>query len=165
MIFDGRDPLQLETALTLHPLFQPAFVYWQSLCKPGLPNRRDIDPVDIPELLANIMLLDVVDGGTDFRYRLAGTAVEHNFGASIRGLSLSDIVQTFPSIKPVLDVKRHCVATASPYACDAAVFTHFGTKKQVYCFAMPLSEDGQSVTQIFAIGILERAAEPIDADP
>ena len=162
MIFDGRDPLQLETALTLHPLFGPAFNYWQSLCKQGLPNRRDIDPVDIPDLLANIMLLDVVDGGADFRYRLGGTAVEHNFGASIKGLSLCDIVQTFPSIRPVLDVKRHCVATASPYACDAAVFTHFGTEKQVYCFAMPLSEDGLNVTQIFAIGILERAG-PMDA--
>ena len=40
MIFDGRDPLQLETALTLHPLFGPAFNYWQSLCKQGLPLTK-----------------------------------------------------------------------------------------------------------------------------
>jgi hypothetical protein len=160
MIFDCRNPQQLETALALHPLFQPAFQYWRSLRDQGLPNRHDIDPIEIPELLANVMLLDAVEGGADFRYRLAGTAVEHNFGASIKGVSLSAIVQTFPTIQPILDVKRHCVATGSPHACDAAVFTHFGTKKQLYCFAMPLSDDGHNVTQIFAIGILERAAEP-----
>lgn len=161
MIFDCRDPQQLDSALALHPFFQPALQYWQSLTGQGLPTRRDIDPVDIPDLLANVMLLDVLNDGADFRYRLAGTAVEHNFGASIKGLVLSEIVQIFPTIQPILDVKRRCVATRSPYACDAAVFTHFGTQKQVYCCAMPLSDDGRHPTQIFAIGILERATEPV----
>jgi hypothetical protein len=159
MIYDCRKPDQLRAALALHPLFAPALHYWQSLRPQGLPRRSDIDPTAIPELLANIMMLDVLDEGRDFRYRLAGTAVEHNFGASIKGFILSEIVQAFPSIQPILEVKRRCVATASPYACDANVFTHFGTKKQVYCFAMPLADDGQKVSQIFAIGILERVTE------
>jgi hypothetical protein len=161
MIFDCRDPHQLSLALHLHALFRPGLEYWRSLASQGLPNRHDIDPVDIPDLLPNIMLLDVLPGGSDFRYRLAGTAVEHNFGKSIKGLILSEIVQTFPSIKPILEVKRQCVATASPYACDAAVFTHFGTRKHVYCCAMPLSDDGRHVTQIFTIGILERLTEAV----
>ena len=156
MIFDCRDPQQLSSALRLHPLFEPGLQYWQSLASQALPNRHAIDPVQIPDLLSNVMLLDVLEGGSDFRYRLAGTAVEHNFGAPIKGLVLSEIVETLPSIKPILDVKRQCVATASPYACDAAVFTHFGTLKHVYCLAMPLSDDGRHVTQIFTIGILER---------
>ncbi len=159
MIYDCREPLQFRSAIALHPLFLPAHRYWQSLAPYGLPMRSAIDPVAIPELLSNIMLLDVLEGGMDFRYRLAGTTVEHNFGASVKGLILSDIVQAFPSIMPILEVKRRCVAMASPYACDAAMFTHFGTKKQVYCFAMPLSDDGRQVTQIFAIGILERVTE------
>ncbi|HVJ41102.1 MAG TPA: PAS domain-containing protein [Dongiaceae bacterium] len=161
MIYDCRDPQQLASALALNNLFAPALRYWKSLGGNRLPSRRDIDPVDIPELLQNVMLLDVLDGGADFRYRLAGTAIERNFGAPIKGLSLAAIVKAFPSIAPVLDVKKHCVATASPHACDAAVFTHFGTRKQVYCFAMPLSEDGTHVSQIFAIGILERVTEPV----
>lgn len=160
MIYDCRDPQQLASALSLHELFAPALSYWQAIKDDRLPSRLDIDPVDIPDLLPNVMLLDVLDGGRDFRYRLAGTAVERNFGAPIKGLSLASIVEAFPSIKPVLEVKRGCVATASPYACDAAMFTHFGTKKQVYCFAMPLSDDGVTVSQIFTIGILERINEP-----
>lgn len=156
MIFDGRDTQQLKQAMALHGLFQPALTYWQSLGGDRLPSRQGLDPLDIPELLPNIMLLDVLDQGRDFRYRLAGTAIEHNFGASIKGVLLSTIVDEFPSTRPIFEVKQHCTATASPYACDAAIFTHFGTKKQLYCFAMPLSDDGKTVTQIFAIGILER---------
>lgn len=159
MIYDCRQSDQLQSALALHPLFAPAYRYWRSLAHQGLPQRRAIDPTAIPELLPNIMMLDVLDDGGDFRYRLAGTAVEHNFGASIKGFILSEIVRAFPSVEPILEVKRRCVATASPYACDANVFTHFGTKKQVYCFAMPLAEDGQKVSQIFAIGILEPVTE------
>jgi hypothetical protein len=161
MVYDCREPQQFQAATDLHPLFLPAHRYWQSLAQDRLPGRKDLDPVAIPELLPNIMLLDVLEGGRDFRYRLAGTEVEHNFGTSIKGLLLGDIVQAFPSIMPILEVKRRCVATASPYACDAAVFTHFGTKKQVYCFAMPLADDGRTVSQIFAIGILERVAESV----
>lgn len=156
MIFDCRDTQQLKQAMSLHDLFQPALTYWQSLGGTQLPRRQRLDPLDIPALLPNIMLLDVLDQGRDFRYRLAGTAIEHNFGASIKGRLLSTIVDEFPSTRPILETKQHCVATASPYACDAAIFTHFGTKKQLYCFAMPLSDDGIAVTQIFAIGILER---------
>ncbi|HVJ32338.1 MAG TPA: PAS domain-containing protein [Terriglobia bacterium] len=161
MIYDCRDPQQLAKALALNSLFAPALQYWKSLHGDHLPSRRNIDPLEIPDLLQNVMLLDVMEDGADFRYRLAGTAIERNFGAPIKGLSLVEIAAAFPSIQPVLDVKKHCVATASPYACDAAVFTHFGTRKQVYCFAMPLSDDGVHVSQIFAIGILERITEPV----
>jgi hypothetical protein len=160
MIYDCRDPQQMVSALALNELFPPALHYWQAIKTDRLPSRHEIDPIDIPDLLPNIMLLDVLESGRDFRYRLAGTAIERNFGASIKDLTLGAIVQSFPSVKPILDVKINCVQTASPYACDAAVFTHFGTKKQVYCIAMPLSDDGVTVSQIFAIGILERITMP-----
>jgi hypothetical protein len=160
MIYDCRDPQQMASALALNELFPPALHYWQAIKGDRLPSRHDIDPIDIPDLLANIMLLDVLESGKDFRYRLAGTEIERNFGAPIKGLTLGGLVQSFPSIKPILDVKIRCVETISAYACDAAMFTHFGTKKQVYCIAMPLSDDGSKVTQIFSIGILERITEP-----
>jgi hypothetical protein len=163
MIYDCREPQQFQATMGLHPLFLPAYRYWRGLAPDGLPSRASIDPIEIPDLLANVMLLDVLEGGQSFRYRLAGTAIEHNFGASIKGLLLNDIVVSFPSIMPVLEVKRRCVVTASAHACDAAVFTHFGTRKQIYCSAMPLSDDGHTINQIFAIGILERVADPAGA--
>jgi hypothetical protein len=51
--------------------------YWRS--KAGadgaVPRRRDIDPIDLPDLLPNLMLLDVERDPLRFRYRLVGTRV------------------------------------------------------------------------------------------
>lgn len=155
MIYDFRDPQQRRDGFALNRLFPIAYNYWSRLAADRLPKRSEIDPIAIQEALSNIMLLDVLEGGRDFRYRLAGGAVERNFGSSVKGVLLSDIVKAFPSIEPIIEVKRRCAATASPYACDEVIFTHFGTSKRVYCSAMPLSEDGVTVSHLFVIGILE----------
>ncbi len=39
------------------------------------PRRSDIDPIDIPRLLANLWLIDWEASSGRFRYRLVGTAV------------------------------------------------------------------------------------------
>eukprot|EP00657_Telonema_sp_P-1_P008436 TRINITY_DN29609_c0_g1_i2.p1 TRINITY_DN29609_c0_g1~~TRINITY_DN29609_c0_g1_i2.p1 ORF type:complete len:124 (-),score=32.38 TRINITY_DN29609_c0_g1_i2:20-391(-) len=50
--------------------------YWQSKCVAGaLPSRQDIDPAEIRRLLAHIALIDVIQDGGGFRYRLVGTRV------------------------------------------------------------------------------------------
>ncbi|MDY0881429.1 PAS domain-containing protein [Dongia soli] len=159
MIYDFRDPGEQELALALNPLFPLAYDYWLRLSESRLPRREEIDPIAVASILSNVMLLDVLEGGQDFRYRLAGSTVEANFGGSLKGVVLSDILKEFPSFEPIIDVKRRCAATASPYTCDKAVFTHFGTLKRVNCFAMPLSDDSQGVSHLFAIGILEPASQ------
>jgi hypothetical protein len=161
MIYDFRDPLRRREGLALNPLFPIAYEYWSRLAAARLPRRGEIDPVAIQEVLSNVMMLDVLDGGRDFRYRLAGSTVERNFGSSVKGVLLSDILKAFPSFEPIIEVKRHCAATASPYACDEVIFTHFGTLKRVYCFAMPLSDDGVAVSHLFAIGILEPVEQAV----
>lgn len=68
------------------------FGYWQGLCREGkIPSRRDIDPVEIPDLLPNIFLLDVVGDADDFVFRLAGTLVEDAFSMPLRGRSIAEI--------------------------------------------------------------------------
>jgi hypothetical protein len=52
--------------------------YWSVRCKAGgVPTRADIDPLDFPDLLANIMLIErVMEAGADrYRFRLAGTDI------------------------------------------------------------------------------------------
>ncbi len=51
--------------------------YWQRKgAGKGLPGRADIDPVDIPHLLANVFLIDVVGGSPQrFHFRLVGTRI------------------------------------------------------------------------------------------
>lgn len=71
---------------------QRLFAYWQTLGGEGrIPSRRDIDPVDIPDLLPNIFLLDVVGDAEDFVFRLAGSLVEDAFSMPLRGKSIAEI--------------------------------------------------------------------------
>src|SRR5690242_1355091 len=62
---------------TAGPEIVALYDYWRSKA-PGeglLPGRRHIDPVDIPRLLPNVWLLDVVDDPRRFRVRLVGGAL------------------------------------------------------------------------------------------
>jgi hypothetical protein len=51
--------------------------YWGAKAgAPGaVPQRRDIDPTELPDLLPNLMLVDVEYNPLRFRYRLVGTRV------------------------------------------------------------------------------------------
>jgi len=65
--------------------------YWLSkVSQTDIPRRADIDPLDIPRLLPNILLWDVADYG-DYECRLAGSEVDLSMGVSLKGGRLGDI--------------------------------------------------------------------------
>ena len=51
------------------------------------PDKGDIDPVDIPELIPDLVLYDAPDIGGTFRYRLAGERATRLLGREVRGLT------------------------------------------------------------------------------
>ncbi len=66
-----------------------AFAYWRSKAPEGrLPGRPDIDPLEMPDLLSWLTLVDVVWEGERLRLRcrLIGTQVVARFGRDITGL-------------------------------------------------------------------------------
>ncbi len=86
----------------------------------GLPTiddvpRRDafspalLDPRDLPY----IVLLDVLDGGEDFRFRLAGTEVVHAVGFEFTGVRLSEKRDEL-DVPELIDSYRTCVASRRP---------------------------------------------------
>jgi hypothetical protein len=64
-----------------HDLLREFHAYWLARCGgKRVPARADIDPVEIHRFLPNIFMMDVIDGGTRFRYRLIGTALGRGLG-------------------------------------------------------------------------------------
>lgn len=59
--------------------------YWQQKHRDGRPpSRKDLDPlIEIPSLVANLVLLDPADGS--YRYRLVGTEVVKRTGIEMTG--------------------------------------------------------------------------------
>lgn len=76
------------------PLPRALYEYWAARCRDGrLPSREDVDPIEIPDLLPSLFLVDVVREGGDlrFRYRLVGTRNVERFGVDNTGRWLDEL--------------------------------------------------------------------------
>lgn len=71
-------------------------VYWRGLFQGDvLPRATAIDPADMRFILGHVMLVDVVDGGADFAYRLYGSKIAASVGRDITGRRVSSLAADF----------------------------------------------------------------------
>jgi hypothetical protein len=72
-----------------HPDLRRLHGYW--LARRGdrpLPRRADIDPLDLPWLLGDLLLIDVLREPLNFRFRVFGTAIVQMAGFDVTGKTL-----------------------------------------------------------------------------
>jgi hypothetical protein len=50
-----------------------------------MPARADFDALDLKDWLGNLMLIEVLSGATEFRYRLYGSALAAYYGEDLTG--------------------------------------------------------------------------------
>ena len=141
--------------------------YWRSRCRGGAnPSRQDIDPLDIPDLLPNVFLLDVVGDAEDFVFRLAGTLVEDAFSMPLRGKSIAEIQKAAGTPIPVaqhVEVARG----GGPRYREGIVLVAGREHWKTHRLLLPLSSDGETIDvlmggAVFLLGdrIAEFPAEP-----
>lgn len=125
------------------------------------PRRADIDPLDIPELLPAVVLLDVVGAPPRFRRRLIGSAVVEGEGGDATGRWLDEGL-TPPLAAAV--VRQHREAVEAPEGCCyTAEFTGpDGRRHRWQRLLLPLSCDGRHVDMLFG-GF--RYPRPRDGEP
>jgi hypothetical protein len=71
--------------------------YW--MAKRGdrtVPLRQDIDPIALKDHLPSLFMLDVLDEGRDFRYRLVGTMIAAMSGRDVTGAKLRTLYEAYP---------------------------------------------------------------------
>jgi len=124
------------------------YEYWLKKCSGGaLPARRDIDPVDVYDCLSMLMILDVVDGGRDFRIRLAGSEVEDAHDRPLKGVMVSDMGQG-AEMKALLERFQSVVRTREPDFRSASLAMVGRAFIEFDRVALPLAEDGETVTHL-----------------
>lgn len=75
--------------------------YWQRLRPGELPSRSDIDPMGMnPAFLPHVFLVDVLDGGQRFRWRLIGAYIVRHAGTDDTGLDLD--ISVTPHMRPII---------------------------------------------------------------
>ncbi len=81
-------------ALGGHKLIDDLRHYWREMCVGDrLPSRQNIDPVDIPNLLPTLYLIDVASetSPSRFRFRLLGNVITERFQRNSTGKWLDEI--------------------------------------------------------------------------
>ncbi|MGH6914064.1 MAG: PAS domain-containing protein, partial [Geminicoccales bacterium] len=143
------------------PALRRLYDYW-NLLREGrpMPARRDVDPVEIPDLLPNIVLLDVVGGQPRrFRLRLMGTAITDRLGENT-GRYLDDI-GLGTAYGEIAANYGKCVRTREPAFSESDYLTEARKYVRVWRLALPLSDNGQDVN-IVLVGLFFR--ESLDAE-
>ncbi len=123
--------------------------YWEDRRRDrGLPSRADIDPLDIPDLLPQVFLVDVARAPLDFRYRLVGTQIVRHSAADYTGKSLNELPEQCPPSR-IWSLFQRVVEERRPFSAEIP-YVHI-PGKSVEMQAMPLSDDGTTVNMIFGM--------------
>jgi hypothetical protein len=130
--------------------------YWLSKCRPGrLPARADIDPVEIPDLLPWIMLIDPVAGpdGTRFRMRLIGTGLVARAGRDATG-NFYDELFSKRDVARFAAIYNEVIRSGRPhhFHSDVDINRLEGREHIRYeRLLCPLASDGKTVDMLVAI--------------
>lgn len=144
------------------PLIRNVYAVWRE--KRGsrrFPAKAAITPRDIKDSLRFTSLMQVVDGGRDFAYRLRGDklnqSIHHAYGEKLLGKTASEFVD----LGDLYDLAhRPVVESGIPRLIDA--FRHLGGYG-VRCSEMlylPLGDDDRLVDHIMAISVAVPRIEP-----
>ncbi|WP_339831023.1 PAS domain-containing protein [uncultured Parvibaculum sp.] len=130
--------------------------YWQS--KRGerpMPDRADIRPSDFARMLPSLAIIEVIDGGRDFRFRLFGSELANWMGCDRTDQYFSEMLPApGADITPAqvqqrwTDVARAGLAAAGPLFWKAPVLSAQAVLT-MHAVVMPLTAGGCEIAQLF----------------
>ncbi|MDF1719698.1 MAG: PAS domain-containing protein [Minwuia sp.] len=125
--------------------------YWQGLGgTKGIPSRSAVNPMDVPRLLKNIGLIDVVTdiaGLTRFRYRLIGTRINHIYGSDFTNRWVHES-KTGAHGEFVAQLYLDAVTRAVPVFSRTMITYGDQRELQTDRLVLPLSGDGKTVDML-----------------
>ena len=142
------------------PQTKAALAYWNATRGDRtMPSPADIDPVEIPRLLACLTLIEVLDEiPPDFLFRIQGETARMVLGQNRMGKRLSALkdmlgpayAQSYAHYSSILNEKRPRLVVSSLQALSRKLY-------RTEAAYLPLSRDGETVHRILVcIGILGR---------
>jgi hypothetical protein len=163
---ERRSMRSVETALELRRFLQQpesrAFLefyeYWlQKSAGKSMPSRDDLDPLDIPRLLPNVFLIDVVSGSPRrFRFRLVGTRI-----AELEGEMTNSYLDEFIPDSPGTAMARHYDDAAEGHVYLRRETLGWQTREREHLgydvLLLPLSPDGETVDMLFGLCVYHHA--------
>lgn len=125
----------------------------------GLPSRRAFDPVDVPDLLPRIWMLDVAHEPFALTYRLCGTMESASLERDPTGQSFMDVHRDRIEKEPkFLDRYRHMARTGeATWRRGRLIVRHNDRHKTVENLIIPMSDGGATVAILLCYSLVFRA--------
>jgi hypothetical protein len=137
------------------PRLEQAYLYWHARAAGReMPSRADIDPIDIPKLLPDVMLVERLESGR-YRYRLIGTENARAHGINATGRFLDEVLPGPDYGAHVLALYDECVAARRALYSECLFFSpaRHEPERHTKVLFMPLSADGETVNMIFVVQV------------
>lgn len=135
-----------------HDKMRTLFDYWCSVSPPDrIPGRQHFDPLDVPELLPNLWLIEVHREPLRFLLRLVGSRIEEYAGERLTGLWFaqrltgSALQQVNMALQSVIEDREPSWRRGKPRIRWEKDYLEI---ERLY---LPLAEDGINVDMILAI--------------
>lgn len=147
---DERDlDASAQLAAATDARIRRAVAYWQrKAAGRAIPDRRDMDPVEFPDLLPYIVLWDVLPGG-GYRCRLAGTRICELHGREMRGMTTAELHGAAnASIEREYD---WTVRTRLPHFVERTMFWQEKSYRRYRRVLLPFSDGSEDVAIIMNV--------------
>ena len=133
-------------------------VYWkEKWTGNALPGRQHIDPLDMPDLLSNMILVDVCrdTDSVQFRFRLCGTEIVRITGRDLTGMTLDEALpdgyRDYIRFLNELVVSEKAPVFSRTLFHDKANFANAETSR----ILLPLATDGETVDMILVYQLFQ----------
>lgn len=130
------------------PQLRELLAYWDR--KRGanaMPSRGDIDPIEIPGLLPDLLIAETAERIGDFRYRLYGTRVCSGFGHDRTGMRFSELPQLV-NHEEVYEGYWRAYRDRRPHYFHGRIVSLVRDFSRYSRLLLPLSPDGETVDRI-----------------
>lgn len=135
--------------LTLHPNVQAMLDYWHAIQPHGvLPGRQHLEPLNIPQFLQNIRLVEVYGRPFRFRVRLMGTGIVEHFGQDHTGKWLDEVFPGFNTSETCRDYRSVVVDKVPNWRRGKSRLLDPKCDHTIERIILPLAEDGELVDML-----------------
>jgi hypothetical protein len=149
----SRDPITGQRVEALldeleapaHADVKALLAYWNECRKKGgFKMGRDVPSRVIARLMRNLVVLEPLDGGDDFNFRLVGTMVNERYGREVSGMLLSELYEADAAERFLISLRK-VMATDAPVFQEAHVRGAFGDVRRPEAVLLPMTApDGVS---------------------
>jgi hypothetical protein len=146
---------QAVTSPFTDPRLEAAYYYWRrKAAGRPMPARADIDPIEIPRLLPDVMLVDALPDGR-YRYRLIGTENARAHGINAAGRYLDEVLPGPEYKKHVLGLYDECTHNRRALYSECLFLSpqRGSPERHTKVLFMPLSDDGERVNIVFVVQV------------